>query len=59
MPILMNKAEDMLFRLVKQLAEKEGVTEACKAEHGTKWTQAMHNIHNRAEEVVYNDLIYA
>lgn len=56
--VLNEEAEDMLFRLVKQLAEKEGVTEALKAEDGMKWTQAMNNIRNRAEEVVYSDLIY-
>lgn len=55
---LNEEAEDMLSRLVKQLAEKEGVTEKLKAEDGMKWTQAMNNIRNRAAEVVYNDLIY-
>lgn len=55
---LNEEAEAMLFRLVKELAEKEGVTEKLKAEDGMKWVQAMNNIHNRAAEVVYNDLIY-
>lgn len=55
---LNEEAEDMLSRLVKQLAEKEGVTEALKAEDSMKWVQAMNNIRNRAEEVIYNDLIY-
>lgn len=55
---LNEEAEDMLSQLVKQLAEKEGVTEALKAEDAMKWTQAMNNIRNRAEEVVYSDLIY-
>lgn len=55
---LNEEAEAMLFRLVKELAEKEGVTEALKAEEGMKWVQAMNNIRNRAAEVVYNDLIY-
>ena len=54
---LSEEAEAMLFRLVKELAEKEGVTEALKAEDGMKWVQAMNNIRNRAAEVVYNDLI--
>ena len=52
------QAEDMFSRLVKELAEREGVTEALKAEDGLKWTQAMNNIRNRASEVVYSDLIY-
>ena len=55
---LNEEAEDMLSRLVKQLAEKEGVTEKLKAEDGMEWVQAMNNIRNRAAEVVYNDLIY-
>lgn len=55
---LKEEAEAMLFRLVKELAEKEGVTEKLKAEDGMKWVQAMNNIRNRAAEVVYNDLIY-
>ncbi len=55
---LNEEAESMLSRLVKQLAEKEGATEALKAENGMKWVQAMNNIRNRAEEVVYNNLIY-
>ena len=55
---LNEEAEAMLFRLVKELAEKEGVTEKLKAKDGMKWVQAMNNIRNRAAEVVYNDLIY-
>ena len=55
---LNEEAEAMLFRLVKQFAKKEGVTEKLKAEDGMTWVQAMNNIRNRAAEVVYNDLIY-
>ena len=55
---LNEEAEAMLSWLVKQLAEKEGVTEKLKAEDGMKWVQAMNNIRNRAAEVVCNDLIY-
>lgn len=55
---LNEEAETMLSRLVKELAEKEDVTEKLKAEDGMKWVQAMNNIRNRAAEVVYNDLIY-
>ena len=52
------QAEELLFRLVKQLAEKEKVTEELKAADGMKWTGLMNNIRSRAAEVVYNDLIY-
>ena len=55
---LNEEAEAMLFRLVKQFAKKEGVTEKFKAEDGMTWVQAMNSIRNRAAEVVYNDLIY-
>lgn len=51
-------AEAMFSRLVKELAEKEGVTETLKAQDQMAWVQAMNNIRNRAAEVVYNDLIY-
>ena len=53
------QAEEMFSRLVKQLAEKEGVTEALKAETQMLWVQKMNNIRNTAMEIVSNDLIYA
>lgn len=51
------QAEDMFFRVVKHLAEKEGVTEKLKAENQMEWVCRMNNIRNRATEIV-NDLIY-
>ena len=56
---LNEQAEEMFSRLVKQLAEKEGVTEANKAENQMLWVQKMKNIRNAAMEIVSNDLIYA
>ena len=56
---LNEQAEEMFSRLVKQLAEKEGLTEALKAENQMLWVQKMNNIHNAAMEVVSNDLISA
>ena len=53
------QAEEMFPRLVKELAEKEGVTEAIKAEIQMLWVQKMNNIRNAAMEIVSNDLIYA
>ena len=53
------QAEEMLFRLVRQMAEREGVTEALKAADAMKWVGLMNNIRSRAEEVVYSDLVYA
>ena len=51
-------AEAMFSRLVKQLSEKEGVTEALKAENQMLWVGRMNNIRSAAMESVANDLIY-
>ena len=48
----------MFFRLVKQLSEKEGVTEQLKAENQMLWVRQMNNIRNRATEIVNAELIY-
>ena len=55
---LNEQAEEMFSRLVKQLAEKEGVTEAIKEENQMLWVQRMNNIRSAAMEVVSNELIY-
>ena len=56
---LNERAEDMFFELVKQMAAHEGITEQLKAQDQMLWVQRMNNIRNRAMEVVNNDLIYA
>ena len=53
------QAEKMFSRLVKQLAEKENVTENLKAKNQMLWVQKMNSIRNRALEIVNSDLIYA
>ena len=55
---LNEQAEAMFSRLVKQLSEKEGVTEALKAENQMLWVQRMNYIRSAAMEIVANDLIY-
>ena len=52
------QAEDMFFRLVKQMAEREGVTEQLKANNQMEWVARMNNIRSRATEIVNNDIIY-
>ena len=52
------QAEDMFFRLVKQMAECEGVTEQLKADNQMEWVDRMNNIRSRATEIVNTDLIY-
>lgn len=52
------QAEDMFSQLVKQMAEREGITEILKAENQLEWVGRMNNIRSRATEIVNNDLIY-
>lgn len=52
------QAEDMLSRLVKQMAEREGVTEKLKVDNQMEWIRRMNNIRSRATEIVNKDLIY-
>ena len=52
------QAEKMFFRLVKQIAERESVTEQLKADNQLEWVQKMNCIRNRAMEIVNTDLIY-
>lgn len=56
---LNEQAEDMFFRLVNELAEKEGITETLKAENQMLWVQRMNAILETATEIVNHDLIYA
>lgn len=53
------QAQNLFSRLVKDLAEKENVTENLKAENQMLWVQRMNSIRNRAAEIVNADLIYA
>ena len=52
------QAEDMFFRLVEQMAEREGVTEQLKANNQMKWGARMNTIQSRATEIVNQDIIY-
>ena len=51
------QAEDMFFRLIKQMAEREGVTEQLKANNQMEWVARMNNIRSRATEIIYFELI--
>lgn len=52
------QAEDMFFRLVKQLAERENMTEKLKADSQMVWISRMNNVRSRATEIVNHYLIY-
>ncbi len=53
------QAEELFSRLVKQMAEREGVTEALKAQDQMAWIGRMNSIRNRAMEIVNNELIFS
>ena len=52
------QAEEMFSRLVKELAEKEGITETLKAENQMLWVQRMNAVQETATEIVNNDLVF-
>ena len=52
------QAEDMFFRVVKEIAAREGVTEALKGADQMRWVGLMNNVQNRAMEIVNRELIF-
>ena len=53
------QASEMFYLLVKQLAEKEGITEQLKAQDQMAWVGAMNNIRNVVEEIVNAEEVFA
>ena len=51
------QAEELFLRLVKQMVDAEGITEALKANNQMEWVGRMNNIRSRAKEVINNELI--
>lgn len=51
-------AEEAFNRLIKQMAEREGVTEQLKADNQMQWVGLMNNIRQRATEIVNHEMIY-
>ena len=52
------QAQNLFSRLVKDLAEKENVTEKLKSDNPMLWVWKMNNIRNRATEIVNEQVIY-
>lgn len=52
------QAEDLFSRLVKDLAEKENITEELKASDMVLWVQKMNNVRNRAMNAVNTKVIF-
>ncbi|MCI6388322.1 MAG: TnpV protein [Ruminococcus sp.] len=51
------QAENMFFRVVKQMSNREGVTEQLKVDDQMEWVSRMNNVRNRATEIVNNEII--
>lgn len=51
-------ANDKVNFLIKQFAETESINEELKEHHHMEWVQAMNNIKIKAEEIVFNEIIY-
>ena len=52
-------ATEQVQRIVSQMAQAEGVTEALKAQDPLKWTGLMNNLLRSAEETVLGELVYS
>ena len=52
------QAQNLFSRLVKEYAEKEGITEHLKATDQMKWVRKMNNIRERVTETVYSEVVY-
>ena len=56
---LNKQAEEMFSRLVKQMAEREGMTEQLKTDNQMEWVSRMNNIRSRANYIVNSSLIFS
>ena len=52
------QANEQLARIIRQMQEAEGVTEALKAADQPEWVRRMNSIRNRAEEIIKSELIF-
>ena len=52
------QAEEMFSQLVKELAEKDGITETLKSTDQMEWVRQMNGVRNRAAEIVNKELIF-
>ncbi|MEE0680814.1 MAG: TnpV protein [Candidatus Gastranaerophilaceae bacterium] len=53
------QAQDMFFRLVKEFADRQGITEELKADSPMEWIGAMNNIRNAVGEIINKEIIFA
>ena len=53
------QVEDLFSRLVREYAERQGVTERLKEENQLLWVKKMNNIRACVREVVESEIIYS
>ena len=53
-----DEAQERMNILVRQMLEKQGITEEMKVRDQMEWVRAVNNIRNVAEEIVLKELIY-
>ncbi len=53
------QAQEMLDRLIEQMAKAEGITEQLKAENQMEWVGRMNNVRTRARKIICEEIIYA
>ena len=51
-------ASEMVDRLVEEMARREGITEALKAEDQMEWLRRMNSIRNRAKDTLLSEFVY-
>lgn len=56
---LNEQAQERLDTIMEQMKAADGVTEELKRTHQMEWVQRCNNIHNRAEEIILQELIYS
>lgn len=55
---LNEQAQERLDRIIQQMQEAEGITEAMKGENPILWVKHMNSIRNCAEEIILRELVY-
>ena len=53
-----DEAQERIDVLMRQMMEKQGITEEMKAHDQMEWVRAVNNIRNAAQEIVHNEIIY-
>ena len=55
---LNEQAQQRLELIIRQMQEKEGITESLKRQDAMLWVQSMNSIRSRAEEIVLSEIVY-